>query len=123
MARNGLAHDEPYLWNGRYLRFNDEFVHRRVWMDANGPIPKGHIVHHRDGNRLNNDLSNLQLLTRAKHCKLHNPRLGTGLPAIERCRECGGLRNEREKQSEPRRSMCNKCRGQRDRERRLASVV
>jgi hypothetical protein len=35
------------------------------------PIPPGHDVHHVDRNRQNNDLSNLQLLTRREHVRLH----------------------------------------------------
>lgn len=30
------------------------------------------VVHHIDENRFNNDLSNLQLMTRREHTKLHN---------------------------------------------------
>lgn len=29
------------------------------------------VVHHKDGNRSNNDLDNLQLMTRAEHASLH----------------------------------------------------
>jgi hypothetical protein len=32
------------------------------------------IVHHKDGNKLNNKLNNLQILTRSEHSKEHNPR-------------------------------------------------
>jgi hypothetical protein len=35
-------------------------------------FPKGYVIHHIDENRLNNDISNLQLLTRSEHQKLHN---------------------------------------------------
>jgi hypothetical protein len=48
------------------------YRHRLVWELANGPIPIGHIVHHKDGNRRNNDLSNLELMSRKAHCKHHN---------------------------------------------------
>jgi len=37
-----------------------------------GQIPKGYIVHHRDGNKCNNTLSNLDILTRSEHSKKHN---------------------------------------------------
>jgi|PlaIllAssembly_1097288.scaffolds.fasta_scaffold00028_11 hypothetical protein len=47
------------------------YKHRLVWELENGPIPIGHVVHHKDGNRRNNDLSNLELLSRKAHCKHH----------------------------------------------------
>lgn len=31
------------------------------------------IVHHKDENKLNNKKSNLEILTRAEHARLHNP--------------------------------------------------
>jgi hypothetical protein len=38
--------------------------HRYVWEQANGPIPDGHNIAFRDGNRQNCDLSNLYLISR-----------------------------------------------------------
>ena len=35
-------------------------------------IPKGYVIHHKDFNKLNNDISNLQLLTISEHVTLHN---------------------------------------------------
>lgn len=34
------------------------------------------IVHHKDGNKLNNDINNLELLTRAEHIKKHYEEIG-----------------------------------------------
>lgn len=34
-------------------------------------LKEGEVVHHKDGNKLNNDISNLQLMTKAEHTKLH----------------------------------------------------
>ena len=39
-------------------------IHRLVWMAAHGPIPAGHVVVFRDGNKLNPELTNLELITR-----------------------------------------------------------
>lgn len=46
-------------------------MHRYVWEYYNHTIPKGYHVHHKDGNRANNDISNLELLKGAEHEKLH----------------------------------------------------
>lgn len=40
-----------------------EFVHRLVWITWRGPIPEGREVNHRDTDKTNNALSNLELLT------------------------------------------------------------
>jgi hypothetical protein len=44
-----------------------EFVHRRVWEDAHGPIPKGHWIWWKDGDHANCALENLELLTDKEH--------------------------------------------------------
>ena len=50
------------------------FVHHIVMCLALGitEIPKGFVVHHIDGNKKNNDVSNLCLLQMGAHAKLHN---------------------------------------------------
>lgn len=117
MARNGLAHNEPYLWNGRYLRYNNKLLHRTIFEESFGGIPEGMLVHHMDGNRLNNSPDNLELITREKHCRLHLPRLGYRAPIPEICNVCGRPRTEREKIGNPHRRTCNKCRGKAYREK------
>lgn len=47
-------------------------VHRKVWYDAYGPIPKGYVIHHKDGDVTNNDLANLELLSRKGHGIKHS---------------------------------------------------
>lgn len=44
-----------------------EFVHRRAWEDAHGPIPKGHRIWWKDRNHSNCSLDNLEMLTDAEH--------------------------------------------------------
>ena len=46
--------------------------HRLVWEEANGPIPSGYLVHHRNEDRSDNRLENLQLMTRAEHNQHHH---------------------------------------------------
>jgi hypothetical protein len=50
--------------------------YRKIWEDANGPIPKDELgrsyeIHHIDGNRENNDLSNLMCVSIEDHIKIH----------------------------------------------------
>lgn len=52
--------------NHRYL------VHRRKMENKLGrKLKYNEVVHHIDGNKLNNDLSNLQLMTRQEHIEIH----------------------------------------------------
>ena len=47
-----------------------EFLHRAVWEEHNGPVPEGMMVSFRDSNRLNCDIDNLMLITRAENVTL-----------------------------------------------------
>lgn len=42
-----------------------------VWITHNGVIPKGLIVHHKSRDTLDDDIDNLELLTRAEHLLEH----------------------------------------------------
>lgn len=41
-------------------------VHRIVWEQHHGPIPKGYNIVMKDGNRLNTDISNLEMVSNAE---------------------------------------------------------
>jgi hypothetical protein len=87
---------EPNVW---------EYVHRRVWEDHNGPIPEGGIVIFLDGNPLNCDISNLQMITRAEHARLNqhhlrfkNPELTkTGITVAKILVAAGSKKKEKKK--------------------------
>ena len=61
---------EFVMWRG-YFRIGNKMLHRLIWEKANGPIPKNHVIHHRDGNKLNNSIENLECLSQAEHSRLH----------------------------------------------------
>lgn len=44
-----------------------------VWQAANGPLPRGAVVHHMNGNTLDDRLENLAMLTRGEHLSAHRP--------------------------------------------------
>lgn len=44
-----------------------------VWKSANGPIPPGMGIHHADGNKLNDAVGNLELVSKAAHLEIHRP--------------------------------------------------
>jgi endogenous inhibitor of DNA gyrase (YacG/DUF329 family) len=64
-------HLRDYYW--RHTR-NDEApvaLHRQKWRDEYGDIPDDHIIHHCDGDPLNNDIDNLEAITQSEHAERH----------------------------------------------------
>jgi len=57
---------------GHYRGYHGKYLHRAIWEYYNGEIPNGYVVHHKDFNPANNDISNLELLSMSEHQKLHN---------------------------------------------------
>lgn len=51
------------------------FTHRVVWEALRGPIPDGMYVNHRDGDKTNNAIDNLELVTHSENMK-HARRTG-----------------------------------------------
>lgn len=47
------------------------YLHRYIWEQANGEIPKGIIVHHEDEDYDNNELENLIAMSTKDHARLH----------------------------------------------------
>lgn len=55
-----------------YLKLHGRHEHRVVAEQMLGrPLKKGEIVHHKDGNKHNNDPSNLEVMTQSDHIKEH----------------------------------------------------
>lgn len=56
-----------YFLNRKYLIR----LHRYIWEKFNGEIPKNFQVHHINHDKLNNDISNLELISRSEHMRHH----------------------------------------------------
>lgn len=54
--------------NGKKVR-----LHRHLYEKAGGRIPKGWVVHHLNGNILDNRIANLVAVSRVTHSRLHSP--------------------------------------------------
>lgn len=61
-----------YTKFGNYYRSSRKFLHRAVWEDAHGPIPAGFHIHHKDGNRDNNSIENLEAVDGSDHLSAHH---------------------------------------------------
>ena len=55
-----------------------EYEHRLVWKNHFGEIPKGFQIHHKDGNKLNNSIENLELVPFKEHQRIHALKQGLG---------------------------------------------
>lgn len=87
---NGIV----YYLCGSYYQHNGERLHRAVWTHFNGPVPEGFHVHHKDGNRANNTIENLELLSGHEHLSYHGHtegRISYGKMHIERIRPLASL--------------------------------
>lgn len=45
--------------------------HIVTWMEHYGEIPKGMIIHHKNGDKWDNRIENLQMISRSCHTKIH----------------------------------------------------
>jgi hypothetical protein len=60
-----------YVISSRKEGNRGKLLHRLIWEDMFGPIPEGHVIHHIDGNPINNTLFNLKLMSSSDHSSLH----------------------------------------------------
>lgn len=83
MGQDKSTNSKPVIsWGGRKWWFKGDYyydrrgrlLHRAIYAAAHGPIPRGIDIHHIDGDKTNNELSNLEAVTRSEHLKRHRPR-------------------------------------------------
>ena len=85
--------DEKHVkFNGQVFHQNRDghFVrtvslHEAVWRFYFGDIPKGYVIHHRNGIKSDNRIENLQMMTEAEHRAWHNQHS----KIIVKCSYCG----------------------------------
>lgn len=82
--RTLVKSNEYQIFNGKkYTKRNNGYyalttgkrnlMHRDVWEYYNGIIPDKCDIHHIDEDKKNNDISNLECLSKSEHTKLYSP--------------------------------------------------
>ena len=60
------------LYRGeKYFSKGTKRLHRVVWEVHNGEIPGGYDIHHKDHDKTNNQIDNLELVNSGEHRSLH----------------------------------------------------
>lgn len=77
-----------------YLRLSingkQKFAHIIEWEKHFGTIPNGYQVHHKDNDKLNNNIDNLILLSALEHKRIHSGcYINENKQWIKPCRKCG----------------------------------
>lgn len=69
-----------FIW----VNCKKKYEHRHIMeLYLGRKLLRKEIVHHKDGNKLNNIISNLELTSQKNHLGIHKPRLGTGKKRYE----------------------------------------
>ena len=90
--------------------------HRIIMENHLGRLLEGYeVVHHKDGNKKNNKLSNLELTTISAHCRKHGLNQGHMI-AVLKCPSCKKIFERRKNQTHLNKggvftACSNKCRG------------
>lgn len=69
---SGYGHTTKKGYHRIYYEGRNQLAHDVVWERVHGPIPDGHRVHHRDGDKQNNVIENLELVSHLTHKRLHS---------------------------------------------------
>lgn len=67
----GLFFDKTSGYVLIYKNNKVQKYHRWLFENINGKIPYGHVIHHLDGDKTNNNIQNLKLMKISEHTKLH----------------------------------------------------
>lgn len=114
---NGIVYGKSKNKGGHYFKII--LLHRAIWTYYYGEIPAGYDVHHIDGDKDNNDISNLTIMTKSDHLRLHahlrkNPSV---IPRVKKTFKCIVCGKEYERIDNGRNLYCSKrCADQHNRE-------
>lgn len=118
--RRQTRYDEIKHWfssGGRaYGVYRDEhgkrcqvYRYRWLWTQARGPIPAGMVIHHLNGDSLDDRLENLTLMSNAEHVRLHSKGKRTIEWEWRTCPICGKRWECRPRKERPQRYCSASC--------------
>lgn len=74
--------------NGR-----NSFEHVIVWEEHNGKVPSGYIIHHKNNNKSDNRIDNLEILDHSTHRRIHANWIMVNNIWTKPCLACGETKN------------------------------
>jgi len=83
---------ERYGEKPRKSLYSNKEVNYHVWVWENyykKRVPKGYVIHHKDGNPKNNDISNLECMTTEEHKRYHGSNITEEKRSELRKKYCG----------------------------------
>lgn len=86
----------------------ERYLHRAVWVHHHGPIPEGHHIHHRNHDRSNNQVGNLEAIKAGEHLEAHK-RAWNRTPEAKRLHRALGLRNVHRTHANIKTFVCVEC--------------
>lgn len=73
-TRGCRLYGDRVIWAGQsFTKIEIGYIHTRVfvWTQNFGEVPEGMLIRHKDGNQLNCEPDNLELVTRADHARIN----------------------------------------------------
>ena len=91
-ALNGSGYRRPDGYIRVYRNGKHDLLHRWIMRDhLKRPLTRFEIVHHKDGNKRNNKLSNLEIMTLPNHNRHHFTKIKNGMKPCSACRKTKAL--------------------------------
>lgn len=79
---NGMKVYMNGLYPAVYMNGKNQHIHRLEWIKYHGAIPKDCIIHHKDEDKTNWNIDNLELLKRSEHIMKHQDDLHSHMPSL-----------------------------------------